>query len=65
METSLRGYAINPVRCNGCGACAAVCPELFALDALTGRPVILLPEAPLERIQHAMAYCPRDCIETM
>jgi len=63
MDPSLRGYAVNPACCNGCGACAAVCPALFAMDA-AGRPVVLLPEAPLDLIERAMAYCPRDCIET-
>ena len=34
MDSSLRGYAVNPACCNGCGACAAVCPALFAMGLL-------------------------------
>ena len=63
MDTPLRGYAVNPVCCNGCGACAATCPDLFAMDEATAKPVALLAEAPQPDIERAMAFCPRDCIE--
>jgi ferredoxin len=63
MDTPPRGYAVNPVCCNGCGACAAVCPELFAMDEAAEKPVLLLAEAPVADIERAMAHCPHDCIE--
>ena len=64
METSLTAYFVNPVCCNGCGACAAMAPELFAMDEATEKPVLLLAEAPVEAVERAMAFCPHDCIET-
>ncbi|WP_300156728.1 ferredoxin [Solidesulfovibrio sp.] len=63
METTLHGYSVNLVCCNGCGACASLLPELFAMDAVSEKPVLLLPEAPAEAIERAMAFCPHDCIE--
>lgn len=63
MDTSLHGYSVNPVCCNGCGACAALVPELFAMDEATEKPILLLAEAQGEEIERAMAFCPHDCIE--
>jgi len=63
METSLVSYSVNPVCCNGCGACVAMAPELFAMNAQTETPVTLCDEAPREAVEQAMAFCPHDCIE--
>ena len=63
METILTAYSVNPVCCNGCGACAAMAPELFAMDEATEKPVLLLAEAPVDDVERAMAFCPHDCIE--
>jgi len=63
MDTPLHGYSVNPVCCNGCGACAAMVPELFEMDETVEKPVILLVEAPAEDIERAMGICPHDCIE--
>jgi ferredoxin len=63
METTLRAYSVNPVCCNGCGACASMLPELFAMDEAAEKPVVLLAEAPATDIERAMAFCPHDCIE--
>ena len=63
METTLRAYSVNPVCCNGCGACASMLPELFAMDEAAEKPVVLLTEAPATDIERAMAFCPHDCIE--
>ena len=46
-----------------CGACAAMAPELFAMDEATEKPVLLLAEAPVDDVERAMAFCPHDCIE--
>ncbi len=63
MEATLRGYSVNYACCNGCGACVATCPELFAMDETAEKPVLLLAEAPSEDIERAMTFCPHDCIE--
>ncbi|MFU2210207.1 ferredoxin [Solidesulfovibrio sp. C21] len=63
MDTPLHGYSVNPVCCNGCGACAAMVPELFEMDEAVEKPVVLLVEAPEEDIERAMGICPHDCIE--
>ena len=64
MEMILTGYSVNPVCCNGCGACAAMAPDLFAMDEVSEKPVLLLSEAPLAAVERVMAFCPHDCIET-
>jgi len=63
MEITLAAYFVNPVCCNGCGACAVMAPELFAMDEDIEKPVMLRAEAPVEDIERAMAFCPHDCIE--
>ena len=63
MDTPFCGYSVNPVCCNGCGACAAMAPELFGMDPERQRPVLLQSEGRREAIERAMAYCPHDCIE--
>lgn len=63
METPLHAYSVNPVCCNGCGACASMLPELFAMDEVAEKPVVLLAEAQAADIERAMAFCPHDCIE--
>jgi ferredoxin len=63
METPLSSYSVNPVCCNGCGACAETAPDLFAMDELSGKPVLLRAEGPREALERAMAFCPHDCIE--
>ena len=55
---------IDQEKCNGCGACAAMAPELFIMDEATEKPVLLLSEAPVEDVERAMAFCPHDCIES-
>lgn len=56
-------FSINLPLCHGCGACAEIAPELFAMDAGCDRPRQLVIEAPEEQVRQAMAYCPNDCIE--
>ncbi len=63
MDTPLSGYSVNLVCCNGCGACAEMAPELFAMDPTSEKPILLLAEAPRDAIERAMAFCPHDCIE--
>ncbi|MHC1712713.1 MAG: ferredoxin [Solidesulfovibrio sp.] len=63
MNTPLFSYSVNPACCNGCGACAAMAPDLFAMDPISEKPVLLCAEAPREAIEQVMAFCPHDCIE--
>lgn len=62
-DTTPHGYSVNLVCCNGCGACASMLPDLFAMDEAAEKPILLLDEAPAAAIEEAMAYCPHDCIE--
>jgi ferredoxin len=62
-EKLLKGVSLNLIACHGCGACAQVAPELFAMDPDTERPFLLAPQGPEDLIRQAMAYCPNDCIE--
>lgn len=62
-ETPLKDVYLNLIACHGCGACAQVAPELFAMDPQTERPFLLAPQGPEDLIRQAMAYCPNDCIE--
>lgn len=65
MDTpdTLKPYSLNLPLCHGCGACAEVAPELFAMDPDTDMPVQRRNEGPEEAIRQAMAYCPNDAIE--
>jgi ferredoxin len=49
--------------CTGCGSCAELCPEVFAMDELNEKASVILPEGGDEKcIEEAMAMCPVDCI---
>jgi ferredoxin len=56
-------YCVNPVCCNGCGACAAMEPALFGLDESGEKAITLRDAGPEDAVRKAMAYCPHDCIE--
>lgn len=56
-------FSINLPQCHGCGACAEIAPELFAMDPGSDQPRQLVTEAPEDQIRQAMTYCPNDCIE--
>ncbi len=56
--------AVNGPCCSGCGACAEVAPELFALDDFgTAYPV--RNPCPEELACQAARICPVSCIEVM
>lgn len=63
QDENLRSYSVNPVCCNGCGACVEMEPELFAWDESGEKPVMLREAGPEAAVRRAMAYCPHDCIE--
>jgi len=62
-ETPLKPFILNTIACHGCGACAEVAPELFAMDSQTDLPIQRAPEGPEEALRQAVAYCPNECIE--
>lgn len=54
---------IDSYRCNGCATCCEMCPEIFALNPLTGKAELLRPDQEVtEEICQAAAYCPEKCI---
>jgi ferredoxin len=38
-------------------------PDIFRMDPLTEKPVVVCDECPEEDALRAQAYCPHDCIE--
>lgn len=56
-------YSISQTECSGCGACAELCPELFAWDEQNQQLIVLKDKADPETLQKARAYCPNDCID--
>jgi len=63
QDENLRPYSVNPVCCNGCGACVEMEPELFGFDESGEKAVMLREAGPEEAVRRAMTYCPHDCIE--
>ncbi|MBF0497681.1 MAG: ferredoxin [Deltaproteobacteria bacterium] len=64
MTTSQAGRVyINTRECNGCGGCAALCPEIFIFHEDLEIAEVIRPEGgPVECIREAMIFCPRKCI---
>ncbi|ADW18857.1 hypothetical protein Despr_2722 [Desulfobulbus propionicus DSM 2032] len=55
--------AIDSYRCNGCGSCCEMCPEVFGLTPLTSRAQLLNPDQEVtEDVRRAAAFCPKKCI---
>ena len=63
LDSPMLGLSVNPVCCNGCGACAEVAPELFRMNSDTEKAELLADSGPEEIVRKAIAYCPHDCIE--
>jgi len=58
-----RTLVLDQGYCTGCGSCAELCPEVFAMDELNEKASVILPEGGGEKcIEEAMAMCPGDCI---
>ncbi|MFC1524271.1 ferredoxin [Thermodesulfobacteriota bacterium] len=55
---------IDFIRCNSCGSCVEICPEVFRISEATERAEVLVDSwektPPLE---NAVSLCPTDCIE--
>jgi len=54
---------VDHVSCIGCGACAELCPDVFAMDDRTGKARVIIFEA-IDKgcIEEAIAICPAECI---
>lgn len=54
---------VDSYRCSGCGTCWTMCPDVFALNPLTGKAELIDPDqVPDEAIGQAAAFCPEQCI---
>jgi ferredoxin len=52
-------------RCGGFGSCELILPEVFQLDDVTGKAVLLAEQVPLEQrevLERAARSCPTDAI---
>ena len=58
-----REITIDTVRCNGCGSCIAVSPEVFVKNMETGAVDVMVPnEIDYRSVLDAINICPSDCI---
>lgn len=55
---------IDTYRCNGCGTCAALCPEVFRLGDDSGKAELIDGCVALsEALEQSATMCPEKCIE--
>ena len=55
---------IDTYRCNGCGTCIEMCPDVFRYDEANGKATLVDPDPVItEEVYQAAAYCPEKCIE--
>ena len=48
--------------CNLCGGCVDTCPDVFRMNDFGFIEVIELSDYPVEEVDEAIMYCPKDCI---
>lgn len=54
---------IDSYRCNGCATCCELCPDVFALNPITGKAELINPDQVVtEAVRQAAAFCPEKCI---
>ena len=59
----VREITIDAVRCNDCGSCIAVSPEVFVKNIETGAvDVVVQNEIDYRSVLEAINICPSDCI---
>ncbi|NOQ46976.1 MAG: ferredoxin [Desulfobulbaceae bacterium] len=57
---------IDTYLCNGCATCVELCPDVFRLDEITEKAVLVsLKPVITEEIHRAAAFCPEKCIEVI
>ncbi len=55
---------IDTYICNSCGSCVEICPEVFGMDDMTEKAVIISDSPEIsDAVNEAIAYCPEKCIE--
>lgn len=55
---------IDTYRCNGCGTCIEMCPDVFRYDEVNGKATLVDPDPVITKeVYQAAAYCPEKCIE--
>jgi len=55
---------VDTSRCNLCGGCMELCPEVFRLNENSCYVEVLeLDTYPAEAVDEAINDCPQDCIE--
>ena len=53
---------VDENKCIGCGACQAVCPDVFQLND-DGKAQVLVPTTDIECVKEAEEACPVSAIE--
>lgn len=54
---------VDPDRCNCCGICVEICPNLFEIQDDTVEPVTdIVPTEEEDRCQEAAEACPEEAI---
>ena len=58
-----KSIIIDTYECNGCGSCVEICPEVFAMDDVGEKAILVNPGAAItDKVEEAAAYCPQKCI---
>ncbi|MDX9833802.1 MAG: ferredoxin [Desulfobulbus sp.] len=59
----MKTVQIDEEECIGCGTCAELCPEIFAMNDDTDKAYVIMAEGGNEAcIDDASASCPVSCI---
>ncbi len=55
---------IDTYRCNGCGSCESLCPDLFTVNRETEKVELIKEETDnRDDLHKAVSACPRKCID--
>ena len=56
--------SIDTYLCSACETCVEICPDVFRIDEVTEKAVLVLASPRItEAVQQAAAFCPEKCIE--
>jgi ferredoxin len=60
----MKQIIIDSYLCNGCGACIEICPEVFQMDEITEKAILVALEPEItDAVLQAASYCPEKCID--